>query len=167
MGKRDRFRRVSNGSPKKTLTSDLDTTASGTPPDPRSNEPTESSAHGLYLTSSRSQHEEPVRDLWGLALDKLSLEDKEAISRITAVSKLDILRHLRTAAVEKRNACDDQRWKFEFNGRQIILRDVAEKIVVWVDKFKQIGDIAIQFDPAHASLPWAGIRFLMEVRLLP
>ena len=56
-----------------------------------------------------------------------------------------------------------KRWKFELNGRQIFLRDVAQKIVVWIDKFKQIGDIAVNFDPVHASLPWAGIRFLLEV----
>lgn len=52
------------------------------------------------------------------------------------------------------------------NGRQIILRDVAEKIIVWIDRFKQVGDIAVNFDPVHASLPWAGIRFLLEVGLM-
>jgi hypothetical protein len=33
-----------------------------------------------------------------------------------------------------------------------------------VDTFKQIGDVAVQYDPAHAALPWAGIRFLLQVR---
>ena len=27
-----------------------------------------------------------------------------------------------------------------------------------------MGDIAVQYDPAHASLPWAGVRLLLEVR---
>ena len=44
-----------------------------------------------------------------------------------------------------------------------MLRDVAEKIVHWVNKFKEIGDVAVNFDPVHASLPWAGVRFLLEV----
>jgi hypothetical protein len=29
--------------------------------------------------------------------------------------------------------------------------------------FKQVGDVAVQYDPAHAALPWAGIRFLLQV----
>jgi hypothetical protein len=33
----------------------------------------------------------------------------------------------------------------------------------WVDKFKTIGDNAIQYDPAHAALPWAGVRFILQV----
>lgn len=38
------------------------------------------------------------------------------------------------------------------------------KIVFWLSKFKDVGDIAVNFDPVHASLPWAGIRFLLQVR---
>lgn len=106
-----------------------------------------------------------VEGLWGLALEKLSSEDKVTISRIKSDSKLEILRHVHAAAVKKRTDCEDKRWKFELNGRQIILRDVADKIIVWIDKFKQIGDIAVSFDPVHAALPWAGIRFLLEVGL--
>ena len=41
---------------------------------------------------------------------------------------------------------------------------MLEKIIRWVDTFKQIGDVAVQYDPAHAALPWAGIRFLLQVR---
>ena len=43
------------------------------------------------------------------------------------------------------------------------MRDIFEKIIVWVDKFKALGDVAVQYDPAHASLPWAGVRFLLQV----
>jgi hypothetical protein len=35
--------------------------------------------------------------------------------------------------------------------------------IQWVEKFKQIGDIAVHSDQAHATLPWAGIRFLLQV----
>lgn len=59
--------------------------------------------------------------------------------------------------------CDQEKWKFNVGGKVINLRDRAEKILEWVDKFKQIGDIAIQYDPVHAALPWAGIRFLLQV----
>ncbi|CAG9956002.1 unnamed protein product [Clonostachys rosea f. rosea IK726] len=28
-------------------------------------------------------------------------------------------------------------------------------------KFKEVGDIAVNFDPVHAALPWAAFRFLL------
>jgi hypothetical protein len=51
--------------------------------------------------------------------------------------------------------------------RNIILRDVAEKIVFWLDKFKEVGDVAVNFDPVHAALPWAGVRLLLQVLISP
>ena len=161
MGKRHRFKQVFRGlsHSSKASASQTQSTTSGTAPEPSLNEP-------MGRTNATSLTEDlSVGDLWDLAIGKLSLEDMEAMSSILSNSKLDILQHLHTAAVKKRTDCEDQRWKFDFNGRQIILRDVAEKIVVWIDKFKQIGDIAVNFDPVHASLPWAGVRFLLEVGL--
>ena len=46
-----------------------------------------------------------------------------------------------------------------------MLRDVGMKILRWVDKFKQIGDTIVQYDPGHAAIPWAGFRFLLQVCL--
>ena len=45
----------------------------------------------------------------------------------------------------------------------MIIRDVFDKIVRWIDVFKQVGDIAVQYDPAHAALPWAAIRLVLQV----
>lgn len=134
-----------------------------TPLEPLLNEPTDK-VNGASLTGNRSQ-DAPVGDLWGIAyIEKLPLEDREAIMlSITSDSKLDILQHLHSIIVKKRTDYEDHRWKFELNGRQIILWDLAEKMIRWIDKFKQIGDIAVNFDPAHASLPWAAVRFLLEV----
>jgi len=42
--------------------------------------------------------------------------------------------------------------------------DLFSKIVKWIDIFKQVGDAAVQYDPVHAALPWAGVRFLLQVR---
>jgi hypothetical protein len=38
-----------------------------------------------------------------------------------------------------------------------------EKYLNWMDRFKEIGDIVIQFDPVHAALPWAAVRLLLKV----
>lgn len=48
-------------------------------------------------------------------------------------------------------------------GRPVILREEADKVIVWLDRFKAVGDIAMNADPIHAGLPWAGIRLLLEV----
>ena len=56
-------------------------------------------------------------------------------------------------------------WKVRFRGEDVVLPDVGMKILRWIDKFKNIGDIIVQYDPVHAALPWAGFRFLLQVSL--
>ena len=57
-----------------------------------------------------------------------------------------------------------KRWKFtKKNGHVIIIRDVCEKIIKWIRKFKETGDVAVQYDPSHASLPWAAVRFFLQL----
>jgi hypothetical protein len=60
--------------------------------------------------------------------------------------------------------CKAKSFKFRIRGKDIILRDIAGKIIFWLSKFKEVGDVAVNFDPMHASLPWAGVRFLLQVR---
>lgn len=104
-----------------------------------------------------------ARDLWADALQKLPDEEKEIILQTCSTSKLDLLQDLWSAADQKREDCENRQVKFEFNGRQISLRDVTDKIIRWVNKFKEIGDVVVNFDPVHAALPWAGVRLLLQV----
>jgi hypothetical protein len=53
---------------------------------------------------------------------------------------------------------------FTFRGCIVRLRDEADNAMLWLDRFKQIRDIAVNADPIHAGLPWVGIRLLLEVR---
>lgn len=69
-----------------------------------------------------------------------------------------------TAVQEKKKRCEEERWRFVFKGHEYVLCDVADKVYTWLDRFKQIGDIAVNVDPLHAGLPWAGIRVLVQVR---
>ena len=56
----------------------------------------------------------------------------------------------------------DKRWKIRrSNGEQVVLRDLCEKIVAWINKFKEIG-VCNSVDPTYASLPWACIRFILQ-----
>lgn len=80
-----------------------------------------------------------------------------------STDKLDILNKVVELTKEKKDICVQKQWKFTYNGKVIILRDVADKLLAWLNKFKQIGDIVIQYDPVHAAVPWAGFRFLLQV----
>ena len=114
--------------------------------------------------------------LWAQALNSLSEKDKGTLSGLAGKDKgapedsettsiLDIEKLL-VAVRAKREMCLENLWEFEFRGRAVTLRDQADKIISWLAKFKEVGDIAIQQDPSHAALPWAGIRFLLQVGLV-
>ncbi|KAF6225376.1 hypothetical protein HO173_012760 [Letharia columbiana] len=62
--------------------------------------------------------------------------------------------------------CIKKRWQFSRrgrNGENIFLRDIFNKMVIWINMFKQIGDTVVQYGPGHAALPWAGVRFILQV----
>ncbi len=106
-------------------------------------------------------------DLWASALATLNVEDRQRIA-FEGQDKLDVLTDLQTQSNAAKDKALENRWRFRRPGRggkdeTVVLRDLFSKIVVWVDRFKQVGDIAVQYDPAHAALPWAGVRFLLIV----
>jgi hypothetical protein len=103
-----------------------------------------------------------VGNLWDRALAGLSEKDKNMLKTNEAMSRMDI-EVLLDAVRVKRETCLRNRWEFEFRGRVINLRYQADKIISWLVKFMEVGDIAVQYDPSHAALPWAGIRFLLLV----
>lgn len=47
-------------------------------------------------------------------------------------------------------------------GNPIILRELLSRIVSCVNQFKDVGDIITQYDPGHAALPWAAVRFILQ-----
>ena len=107
-----------------------------------------------------------VRSLWAQALESLPAKDRDTLETNETGSSLDIEELLEEVRA-KRETCLKNQWEFELCGRSVNLRYQADKIISWLAKFKEVGDIAIQQDPSHAALPWAGIRFLLQVRWDP
>lgn len=104
-------------------------------------------------------------NLWDLAVRSLNDELRQLID-FGLIDSLQALREVARLAEEKKNQSIRSRLKIRRkSGENIILRDVFEKIVKYVQKFKEIGDVAVQYDTAHASLPWAGVRLLLQVRI--
>jgi hypothetical protein len=94
-----------------------------------------------------------------------ALDDEEkADVNFEREDKLAILKDVLEAVDEKKKMCLQKRWKYKKGGKEIIIRDKLEKVLEWVNRFKEVGDIVVQYDPAHAALPWAGVRFLLQVR---
>lgn len=57
-------------------------------------------------------------------------------------------------------------WKIKRStGEQVPLRIILGGIICWIDRFKQIGDNLVQYDPVHSALPWAAVRFCLDVAL--
>lgn len=119
----------------------------------------------MALQTQQLSSTEQSENLWQKALDTLDEDTKNYLDYQNAV-KRDVLAALLRTAQEKKSLCLRKRWKFKkSNGQEVVLRDVVEKIIIWLDKFKAVGDMAMQYDPAHASLAWAGVRFLLRVSL--
>lgn len=103
-------------------------------------------------------------DLWALATSKLSEDDRCNID--FSYPKLKILSDLQNLTEQSRLECIGKRWGYKRkSGETVILRDLFGKAAKWIDLFKQVGDNAVQYDPIHAALPWAGVRFLLQIAI--
>lgn len=78
-----------------------------------------------------------------------------------------VVRDALQTAKEKQRVCREKRWTLTFRGKEILLQDKADKVVEWLDHFKDIGDVAANADPVHIGLPWAGVRVLLKVCFWP
>jgi len=47
--------------------------------------------------------------------------------------------------------------------KRVIVRDLADKLINWMSKFVAVGDALMQYDTGHAAIPWAIIRFILQV----
>jgi hypothetical protein len=102
-------------------------------------------------------------DLWACAAAKLRPEDRLNIN-FSYPNKLQILSDLRELTERSRQECINKRWRYtRKSGETIIFVDLFSKVIKWIDLFKQVGDTVVQYDPVHAALPWAGVRFLLQV----
>ncbi|OAL55020.1 hypothetical protein IQ07DRAFT_608823 [Pyrenochaeta sp. DS3sAY3a] len=107
--------------------------------------------------------QQSIHDLWADAAAQLSDNDRKNIN-FSRDDKLNILAELLSSAEKCKQKFLDSRWKYtRKSGETVIISDLFGKIVRWIDSFRQIGDIVMQYDPAHAALPWAGVRFVLQI----
>lgn len=129
-----------------------------------------SNQYGQPISSHLADHGKDVDvsrfsvDLWEQAITKLS-PDKRSFLQITVTDRRKVLQEVLGMVQGAEQTCQQKRWKRKNRkGKLVILRDVFAKMVVWIEKFKSIGDSIVQYDPSHAALPWAAARFVLQVR---
>ena len=123
---------------------------------------------GASPLSSPQATSNPSSDLNLLqnVLRRLSDDDRATLQRYTShnVSDIDLaLEQALAAAKEKQRSCIEKRWTFTFKGRTVVLKEKADKVVGWLNRFAAVGDVVANVDPVHVGLPWAGIRLLLKV----
>lgn len=123
------------------------------------------------VVSSSSQlaitHPSSSNNILDNALKRLSDTERSTLRKYVALTSNDIdfaLRQSLAAVEEKQRYCNEKRWIFTFAGRKVTLKEEADKVIRWLNRVKAVGDVAVNADPIHAGLPWAGIRLLLEVR---
>lgn len=100
--------------------------------------------------------------LWEKAFQLLDSDTQKGLGP-SKTNRRDVLSAVLQEVEKARDLALRKRWKYtKPNGDVVIVRDVMEKIAGWIQRFKETGDAAVQYDPAHAALPWAAFRFLLQ-----
>ncbi|KAI0869329.1 hypothetical protein GGS24DRAFT_512177 [Hypoxylon argillaceum] len=109
------------------------------------------------------------QDLWSKAIATLSDDDKASIELPVGDTSMlvdDVVDNMIVVATKWQEQCEKSGWKtVNINGYKIYPSNTASKAIIWLNKFKEIGDIIVQYDPAHAALPWAATRFLLQAMI--
>ncbi|KAI5840807.1 hypothetical protein DFP73DRAFT_557932 [Morchella snyderi] len=99
---------------------------------------------------------------WEKAIQKLPAQSQKEFDFYHSDGLLKVLDDVLKATNTKRETCREKMWKVKWKGKDIVLRDIADKTIEWVNKFKTLGNIIAQGDPVHAAIPWVPIRYLIE-----
>ena len=100
--------------------------------------------------------------LWDEAAKILDDDDTSGIDKRILDGRVSIY-EVGATVQQKMDECMSKRWEFtKSNGQKVVLWKVLERVMKWVNRFKEIGDVAIQYDPGHAALPWAAVRFVLQ-----
>ena len=119
---------------------------------------------------SASQHRAPhipsttgSKDLWTQAYHKLPDELKQCLGMNNggAADQLQNLQDILQIAGQTGMA---KRLNLKWGGKEINVQETTDRLVGWITKLGEVGDIAAQYDPVDAVLPLAGVRFILLVR---
>lgn len=135
-------------------------------PAPATSVPALKYAHVSTTQPVSLQSNNPSAYVLKKALEKLTQEERDVLNIHTSSSNADTRSVLDSALNEaktKQEVCSGKPWVCKVGKREVRARDVAEKVVKWLDGFKSVLDVAVSADPIHAALPWAAVRVVLEI----
>ncbi|KAF2120404.1 hypothetical protein BDV96DRAFT_642224 [Lophiotrema nucula] len=104
-------------------------------------------------------------DLWKAALMNLPSDERTLFAEYRTTKTADINAIIAKIVQDvevKKNSAIERKWTFKIGSSTYNVREEAEKMLAWLERFKQVGDIAVNADPVHAGLPWALFRLLLQ-----
>ncbi|CAD6592435.1 MAG: hypothetical protein ASARMPRED_006266 [Alectoria sarmentosa] len=84
--------------------------------------------------------------LWDKAVESLKHKDKQNVD-FQRLDKRAILADILEETQKEKQACIERRLKYKRKNGELV----------------EVGDIAVQYDPGQAALPWAAIRFFLQI----
>ncbi len=119
-----------------------------------------SCAFHLAHSNTLLYNSDHYRDLWDVTFAKLPSKDQQTLRAGLGIPIT--IEDVRASIAEARGKAD-KKWTIKGQRGDINLRVHFDKVVHWVQEFVAIGDTIVTYDPGHAALPWAAMRFLLQV----
>ena len=118
------------------------------------------------LPANSCNQQQPGEQFLARALERLDPEIQATIRELNCHEGdvTSAIAQALAAASDQKRVCEGKRWRWKVRGHEVFLQDVADKTIFWLDRFKAAGNIAVNADPIHAGLLWAGFRVILEVR---
>lgn len=114
-------------------------------------------------------------NFWQIAWDKVPIEARNqlqplitpegtsrAVNKNAGKTNEDIDDIIQFAA-KQQNEYEAKEWNVKIGSHEWKIRNGMSKIMNWVQRFKELGDILVSMDPVHAAPPWAAFRLLLQV----
>ncbi|KAK2603132.1 hypothetical protein N8I77_009612 [Diaporthe amygdali] len=129
-------------------------------------------ARGPKLEPQSQSHSETEdkaqQSVWQKAWILLCLKDQQIIDTVAQSFEThgEVFSNLERVAHQRKQEFYDRQWNSRLpisRENTVRIRVLISRIITCLRRFKEVGDIAVSFDPSHASLPWAAFRFLLEV----
>ena len=104
------------------------------------------------------------KSLWEQAAEAVLLQDKTVAETIKVCPDAQAeLQKVKEVAEEKGQSCNDEQY-VHLGRSPVRMREIYENVANWARKFIQTGDLIAQVDPLHVGIPWAAVRFVLQVR---
>ncbi|KAH6962195.1 hypothetical protein BKA56DRAFT_598467 [Ilyonectria sp. MPI-CAGE-AT-0026] len=103
-------------------------------------------------------------DLWAEAFKALDSTTQLRLSEldIGPLKAAEGIKQIIDSAHQKETDCRKNFGTFKIGKRKVDLGVCFRNIVSWLNKFKEVGDTIVQYDPGYAALPWALFRFILQ-----